>query len=108
MMAWALFCHDFDLSKGINILSEKCPVVLDHYSKAYSEQGTLLDIPQNFCRKWLRDGRFNPYREPNRQLEQPKQQQQQTQAQTQSNSILALSDSTKHDEMRPYTHLDAQ
>ena len=32
MMAWALFCHDFDLSKGINILSEKCPVVLDHYS----------------------------------------------------------------------------
>ena len=35
MMAWALFCHDFDLSKGINILSEKCPVVLDHY-KYYS------------------------------------------------------------------------
>ena len=32
MTAWALFCHDFDLSKGINILSEKCPVVLDHYS----------------------------------------------------------------------------
>ena len=32
MMAWALFCHDFDLSKGINILSEKCPVVLDHYN----------------------------------------------------------------------------
>ena len=31
MTAWALFCHDFDLSKGINILSEKCPVVLDHY-----------------------------------------------------------------------------
>ena len=37
MMAWALFCHDFDLSKGINILSEKCPVVLDHYS-LYQEQ----------------------------------------------------------------------
>ncbi len=32
-MAWALFCHDFDLSKGINILSEKCPVVLDHYNQ---------------------------------------------------------------------------
>ena len=32
MTAWALFCHDFDLSKGINILSEKCPVVLDHYT----------------------------------------------------------------------------
>ena len=32
MTAWALFCHDFDLSKGINILSEKCPVVLDHYN----------------------------------------------------------------------------
>ena len=75
------------------------------HCKAYSEQGTLLDIPQNFCKKWLRDGRFNPYREPSRQQEQPKQQQQ---AQTQSNSILALSDSTKHDEMRPSTHLDAQ
>ena len=74
------------------------------HCKAYSEQGTLLDIPQNFCKKWLRDGRFNPYREPNRQQEQPKQQQ----AQTQSNSILALSDSTKHDEMRPSIHLDAQ
>ena len=75
------------------------------HCKAYSEQGTLLDIPQNFCKKWLRDGRFNPYREPNRQLEQPKQQQQ---AQTQSNSILALSDSTNRDEMRPSIHLDAQ
>ena len=75
------------------------------HCKAYSEQGTLLDIPQNFCKKWLRDGRFNPYREPSRQQEQPKQQQQ---AQTQSNSILALSDSTKHDEMRPSIHLDAQ
>ena len=75
------------------------------HCKAYSEQGTLLDIPQNFCKKWLRDGRFNPYREPARQQEQPKQQQQ---AQTQSNSILALSDSTKHDEMRPSIHLDAQ
>ena len=75
------------------------------HCKAYSEQGTLLDIPQNFCKKWLRDGRFNPYREPARQQEQPNQQQQ---AQTQSNSILALSDSTKHDEMRPSIHLDAQ
>ena len=35
MMAWALFCHDFDLSKGINILSEKCPVVLDHYTSGW-------------------------------------------------------------------------
>ena len=34
MTAWALFCHDFDLSKGINILSEKCPVVLDHYKQS--------------------------------------------------------------------------
>ena len=39
MMAWALFCHDFDLSKGINILSEKCPVVLDHYIKKGSNFG---------------------------------------------------------------------
>ena len=31
MIAWALFSHDFCLSKGSNILSEKCPVVLDHY-----------------------------------------------------------------------------
>ena len=75
------------------------------HCKAYSEQGTLLDIPQNFCKKWLRDGRFNPYREPVRQQEQPSQPQQ---AQTQSSSILALSDSTKHDEMRPSIHLDAQ
>ena len=37
MTAWALFCHDFDLSKGINILSEKCPVVLDHYNLAESD-----------------------------------------------------------------------
>ena len=78
------------------------------HCKAYSEQGTLLDIPQNFCKKWLRDGRFNPYKEPKKQQEQLKPQQQQTQAQTQSDSILALSDSTKHDEMRPSIHLDAQ
>ena len=40
MTAWALFCHDFDLSKGINILSEKCPVVLDHYTpnKCHSDK----------------------------------------------------------------------
>ena len=38
MTAWALFCHDFDLSKGINILSEKCPVVLDHYKPPYIEE----------------------------------------------------------------------
>ena len=37
MTAWALFCHDFDLSKGINILSEKCPVVLDHYTSMVSQ-----------------------------------------------------------------------
>ena len=63
MMAWALFCHDFDLSKGINILSEKCPVVLDHYTKlmwqieeshseiaekgmtVVNEKGTQIDNP---------------------------------------------------------------
>ena len=75
------------------------------HCKAYSEQGTLLDIPQNFCKKWLRDGRFNPYKEPSRNQELPKQQKL---AQTQSNSILALSDSTKHDEMRASIQLDAQ
>ena len=47
MTAWALFCHDFDLSKGINILSEKCPVVLDHYTlhgAGHGEQGGVQDI----------------------------------------------------------------
>ena len=42
-MAWALFCHDFDLSKGINILSEKCPVVLDHYTLSWSIQSYIND-----------------------------------------------------------------
>ena len=64
----------------------------------------LLKQLTRTIKEWLRDGRFNPYREPNRQQEQPKQQQQ---TQTQSNSILALSDSTNHDEMRSSTHLDA-
>ena len=53
MMAWALFCHDFDLSKGINILSEKCPVVLDHYTRHTSGTG----VPASACFKiamiWL-------------------------------------------------------
>ena len=40
--------------------------------KAYSDQGTLLDIPQNFCKKWLRDGRYNPYKtQPQQQPTQP-------------------------------------
>ena len=43
MTAWALFCHDFDLSKGINILSEKCPVVLDHY-KVKSLTGVHIEF----------------------------------------------------------------
>ena len=49
MMAWALFCHDFDLSKGINILSEKCPVVLDHYKPnlAYKKCGIELGGIEN-------------------------------------------------------------
>lgn len=30
--------------------------------KAYSQQGTLMnDIPESFCNKWLKEGRFNPY-----------------------------------------------
>ena len=49
MMAWALFCHDFDLSKGINILSEKCPVVLDHYKfKDKFPQLQLVTIDKDF------------------------------------------------------------
>jgi hypothetical protein len=43
MTAWALFCHDFDLSKGINILSEKCPVVLDHYIPANDAQSKHIN-----------------------------------------------------------------
>ena len=48
MMAWALFCHDFDLSKGINILSEKCPVVLDHYTTIESTADVLKDTLESF------------------------------------------------------------
>ena len=49
MTAWALFCHDFDLSKGINILSEKCPVVLDHYKDTLNIEGkpVRLDAGMN-------------------------------------------------------------
>ena len=48
MTAWALFCHDFDLSKGINILSEKCPVVLDHYNFTLNKKvfNELILIPR--------------------------------------------------------------
>ena len=45
-MAWALFCHDFDLSKGINILSEKCPVVLDHYKQRVALARSLAPKPK--------------------------------------------------------------
>ena len=53
MMAWALFCHDFDLSKGINILSEKCPVVLDHYS---AQAGNIpVDALDNWAERVFAD-----------------------------------------------------
>ena len=49
-MAWALFCHDFDLSKGINILSEKCPVVLDHYIEhLFKQQQSKIDCLNTNC-----------------------------------------------------------
>jgi len=75
--------------------------------KAYSDQGTLLDIPQNFCKKWLRDGRYNPYKTPPQQQQiQPNNSEQTT---TQSSPhIASLTDSTTKDTMRPSVHLDAQ
>ena len=48
MTAWALFCHDFDLSKGINILSEKCPVVLDHYIQSFQSLGYKKSLWDKF------------------------------------------------------------
>ena len=72
---------------------------------AYSDQGTVLNVPDKFCRKWLKDGLYNPYKE--RQVQQ--QQTTQTDKQpSQSNSILSLTDSTKDDAMRPSIRLDAQ
>ena len=75
--------------------------------KAYSDQGTLLDIPQNFCKKWLKEGKYNPYKAPPQQLQsQPKES---DQAQQSSNShIASLTDSTTKDAMRPSVRLDAQ
>ena len=41
MAAWAIFCHDFDLLKIVNILSEKWPVVLDHYKSNWLRFGYM-------------------------------------------------------------------
>nr|WP_169708866.1 zonular occludens toxin domain-containing protein [Vitreoscilla stercoraria] len=38
--------------------------------KAYSDQGTLLDIPQAFCKKWLKEGRYNPYKSSSQSVNQ--------------------------------------
>ena len=73
---------------------------------AYTDQGTVLNIPDKFCRKWLKDGLYNPYKE--KQQQQPQQTAQADQKPSQSNSILSLTDSTNHDAMRPHVRLDAQ
>ena len=75
--------------------------------KAYSDQGTLLDIPQNFCKKWLRDGRYNPYKTPPQQQSTQPNNSEQTTTQP-SPHIASLTDSTTKDTMRSSVHLDAQ
>ena len=73
---------------------------------AYSDQGTVLNIPEKDCKRWQKDGLFNPYREPVRQEQAPPKQQDSKQGQ--SGGILSLTDSTNHDAMRPFIKLDAQ
>ena len=87
----------FEYPVGYMISNGKC--------QAFSDQGTVLNIPEKDCRRWLKDGLFNPYREPRLQQQAPAQQQQ---AQNQSNGIMSLTNSTNHDAMRPSIRLDAQ
>ena len=87
----------FEQVKGVMISKGKCT--------AYSQQGTVVNVSDVFCKKWAKDGLpFDPYRDPI----QPAQQGQQ-QAQQQSNAnVLSLTDSTTKDTMRPSVKLDAQ
>ena len=87
----------FEQVKGVMISKGKCT--------AYSQQGTVVNVSDVFCKKWAKDGLpFDPYRDPI-----PPVQQNQQQAQQQNNAnVLSLTDSTTKDTMRPSVHLDAQ
>ena len=87
----------FEQVKGVMISKGKCTV--------YSQQGTIVNVSDVFCRKWAKEGLpFDPYRDP----PQPVQQQNQQQAQQNNANVLALTDSTTKDTMRPSVKLDAQ
>ena len=87
----------FEQVKGVMISKGKCT--------AYSQQGTVVNVSDVFCKKWAKDGLpFDPYRDPT-----PPVQQGQQQAQQQNNAnVLSLTDSTTKDTMRPSVKLDAQ
>ena len=87
----------FEQVKGVMISKGKCT--------AYSQQGTVVNVSDVFCKKWAKDGLpFDPYRDPI-----PPVQQGQQQAQQPSNAnVLSLTDSTTKDTMRPSINLDAQ
>ncbi|UOO89674.1 zonular occludens toxin domain-containing protein [Vitreoscilla massiliensis] len=87
----------FEQVKGVMISKGKCT--------AYSQQGTVVNVSDVFCKKWAKDGLpFDPYRDPIPPVQQGHQQ-----AQQQNNAnVLSLTDSTTKDTMRPSVHLDAQ
>ena len=88
----------FEQVKGVMISKGKCT--------AYSQQGTVVNVSDVFCKKWAKEGLpFDPYRDPIPPVQQ--QNQQQTQQQNNAN-VLALTDSATKDTMRPSVKLDAQ
>ena len=87
----------FEQVKGVFVMNGKCT--------AYSQQGTIVNVSDVFCKKWAKDGLpFDPYLDPM----QPVQQQNQQQAPQNNVNVLSLTDSTKHDAMNASVHLDAQ
>ena len=87
----------FEQVKGVMISKGKCT--------AYSQQGTVVNVSDVFCKKWAKDGLpFDPYREPT----PPVQQGQQPTQQSSNANVLSLTGSTTKDTMRPSVHLDAQ
>ena len=87
----------FEQVKGVMISKGKCT--------AYSQQGTVVNVSDVFCKKWAKDGLpFDPYREPT----QPVQQGQQQTQQPNNANVLSLTDSTTKDTMRSSVKLDAQ
>ena len=88
----------FEQVKGVMISKGKCT--------AYSQQGTVVNVSDVFCKKWAKEGLpFDPYRDPIPPVQQ--QNQQQTQQQNNAN-VLSLTDSTTKDTMRSSVKLDAQ